>query len=527
MKKIQDIAKLIFLKESELEYYGKYMAKINKKPSSQKGKLILVSAINPTSAGEGKTTISIGLADAIRFLGGKSVLALREPSLGPVFGLKGGAVGGGNSTIIPSENINLHFTGDIHAVTSANNLLCAMIDNHIFYGNKLGIDENKILFHRCLDINDRALREITISQEKLARNVEREESFTISAASEIMAILCLAQNMQDLKKRLGNIIVAISKDGKFIYAKDLHAEGAMCALLKDALKPNLVQSSKGTPAIVHGGPFANIAHGCNSIIATRLALAQGDYVITEAGFGGDLGGEKFFDCLCQLFGLEPSCVVIVVTVKALFLHGEGDLSKGLDNLEKHIENFKNIFNQNVVVAINKFDGDKESDIQMIKEFCSSLGVPCEQASPYSGNEKDNVALAKTVMAASQSKPKVKFAYSLDQKIENKIYDICTKIYGAKDVQFSPKALESIEKFQSISKGYPVIIAKTQYSLSDNDKLLARPRDFVIHIQDVEIKNGAKFLVAKAGNISLMPGLPKEPNACFIDVTKSGKILNIK
>lgn len=527
MKKIQDIAKLISIKDSELEYYGKYMAKINKKPSSQKGKLILVSAINPTSAGEGKTTISIGLADAIRYLGGKSVLALREPSLGPVFGLKGGAVGGGNSTIIPSENINLHFTGDIHAVTSANNLLCAMIDNHIYFGNKLNIDENKILFHRCLDINDRALREITISQEKLARNVEHKESFTISAASEIMAILCLAQNLQDLKKRLGDIIVALSKDGKFIYAKDLQAEGAMCALLKDALKPNLVQSLKGTPTIVHGGPFANIAHGCSSIIATRLALSCGDYVITEAGFGGDLGGEKFFDCLCQSFNLETNCVVIVATVKALLLHGEGDLTKGMTNLEKHIKNFKDVFNQNVVVAINRFGDDKAKDIKIIKDFCSSLGVPCEEANPYSGNPKDNAALAKMVMAASQSKPKVKFAYSLDQKIENKIYDICTKIYGAKDVQFSPKALESIEKFQSISKGYPVIIAKTQYSLSDNDKLLSCPKNFDIHIQDVEIKNGAKFIVAKAGNISLMPALPKEPNACIINVTKSGKILNIK
>ncbi len=527
MKKIIDIAKQIDLKENEIENYGENIAKINKKISSEKGKLILVSSINPTTAGEGKTTVSIGLTDALNLIGENAIATLREPSLGPVFGLKGGAVGGGKSMVIPSEEINLHFTGDFHAITSANNLLCSMIDNHLYFGNTLNIDENNILFHRCLDMNDRALREITISQENLAKNVQRKESFTITAASEIMAIVCLSQSLKDLKNRLGNIIIALSKNGDFIYAKDLHAEGAMAALLKNTIKPNLVQTKEGSPAIIHGGPFANIAHGCNSILATKLSLSLCDYTITEAGFGGDLGGEKFLDCKCQLFNLKPDCVVIVVTCKALALHGENNLEKGLSNLSKHIENFKNVYNLNIVVAINRFKDDKKEDIQKIMKFCNNQYVPVVEAYPYDKGGKGCIELAKLVINTSNQNKKIKFAYSFKNSINEKIDAICKKVYGAKDVEFSKLALDKIKKYENIAKNFPVIIAKTQYSLSDNDKLIGRPSDFTVHIQDIEIKNGAKFIVAKAGKISLMPGLPYIPNACNIDINEKGKIVNLK
>ena len=494
------------------------MAKIEGQ-DTPKGKLILVTSINPTKFGEGKTTMSIGLADSMAKLNKKVVLALREPSLGPVFGIKGGATGGGESQLVPSGEINLHFTGDFHAITSANNLLCALIDNHLFQGNELGIDENNILFHRCMDMNDRALREITISQEKLKRNVERKESFAITSASEIMAILCLAENLEDLKKRLGNILVAFKKDGTPIYARDLKAENAMTILLKQAIMPNLVQTLKETPAIVHGGPFANIAHGCNSVIATKTALSLGDYCVTEAGFGADLGGEKFVDLKCRLTGLNPNVVVIVVSARAIKAHSQdGHLDAGLDNMLKHIENFKNIFNKNVIIAINKFEGDSENDLNTIRDFCLNHNVNAVLASPYI-DEYGCLELAKEVISlCEQPQTPLRFAYDLNSSIKAKIQSLAQKIYGAKDVEYSPLAEEKIKEFEELGKGYPIIVAKTQYSLSDDEKLTGRPTNFTFHVRDIEIKTGAGFIVIIAGKIALMPGLPKEPNSekMFID-----------
>ncbi len=518
MTKLQNIAKIakkLGLKKKNIDCYGNYMAKINEiKMKSKKGKLILISSINPTKFGEGKTTVAISLADSLKSLKKKAILALREPSLGPVFGVKGGATGGGNATIEPKDKINLHFTGDFHAITSTNNLLCALIDNHLYHGNSLNIDENNILFHRCIDMNDRALREITISQEKLNNNVERKENFVITAASEIMAILCLSKDIEELKSRLGDILIAYSKDNKPLFAKDLKAENSMAILLKDAIKPNLVQTLNGTPAIVHGGPFANIAHGCNSFLATDYALNLGDYCITEAGFGGDLGGEKFLDFKCRLNNFNPNIIILVVTIKALKAHGtDGALEKGFENLQKHLLNFKNIFNKNVIIAINKFDNDNEKDIKAIIEYCKQLNFKAVVSSPYFNSKLGCVELAKEVIKLCEyDNSPLKFSYDFNDSIKNKISDIAIKVYGAKKVVFSKNALKKIKLYEKLAKGFAVIIAKTQYSLSDNEKLLGAPRDFIFHVQDVEIKNGAKFIVAKAGKITLMPGLPAHPNS---------------
>lgn len=523
---IKNIAKKLNLKESQLEYYGKYKAKINNIELSRKGKLILVTAITPTKYGEGKTTVSIGLADGLTLLGEKACLALREPSLGPVFGIKGGATGGGKSLVEPSDEINLHFTGDFHAITSANNLLCALIDNHIFQGNQLKIDTNQILFHRCEDMNDRALREITISQEKLKNNRERKESFTITAASEIMALLCLAKDLDDLKTRLGNIIVAFNYDGKPVYAKELKAENAMAILLKEAIKPNLVQTLAHTPAIIHGGPFANIAHGCNSIIATNYVLSVSDYCITEAGFGADLGGEKFLDLKCRVGNFDPNLVVLVATVRALKSHSpeENNVEAGFDNLGKHIDNLKNIYNKEVLVAINYFKDDDENDIDKVKAFCAKKGVEAVVCSPYlDGGEGCTQLASKAIALCQKPLKKLTFAYELSDNIKTKIVKIAEKVYGAKKVEFSEKAEEKIAQYQPLALNMPIVVAKTQYSLLDDEK---NESDGTFHIRDIEIKNGAGFIVALAGKISLMPGLPKEPNSSRMTIDKQGNIENL-
>ena len=439
----------------------------------------------------------------------------------------GGATGGGKSQVIPSDDINLHFTGDFHAVTSANNLLCALIDNHIYHGNILDIDESKILFHRCIDINDRALREITISSENLKNNVERKEKFGITASSEIMAILCLARDYKDLKKRLGEIIIAFSKTGKPIYAKDLKTENAMTILLKDAIKPNLVQTICHTPAIIHGGPFANIAHGCNSIIATKTALSLADYVVTEAGFGADLGGEKFIDLKCREYNLNPSVVVIVVSIRALKAHSMSDsLNEGLENLSKHIENFKNVFNKDVIVAINIFKDDKKEDLDKVKDFCISMGVVAVNASPYL-KKYGCIDLAKKVLEYADKKlTNLKFSYELQDSIRDKIFSVAHSIYGADDVEYSSLAIEKISLFENLAKGYPIVIAKTQYSLSDDERLLGRPKHFKLHIKDLELKNGARFIVVIAGKITLMPGLSAHPNSEKMYIDDNGENITI-
>ncbi len=500
------------LRINSYELYGNDKAKIQPL-SDEHGKLILITSINPTKYGEGKTTLSIGLADSMSKLGKNVVLALREPSMGPVFGLKGGATGGGQSEIVPSEDINLHFTGDFHAITSANNLLCALIDNHLYNGNELNIDENNILFHRCIDMNDRALREITISQEKLKNNIVRKENFVITAASEIMEILCLATNLKDLKNRIKNILIAFSKTGKPILAGDLKAENSMTILLRDAIKPNLVQTLQHTPAIVHGGPFANIAHGCNSIIATKTALSLGDYVITEAGFGADLGAEKFIDLKCREFKLNPAVVVIVLSVRALKAHDSNDrLIGGLDNLSKHIENFQNIFNKNVIVAINKFEDDSDEDIEEIKNFCAKYKVKAILSSPYI-DKFGCIELAKEVILSADKKcSRLRFAYDVNDPLTKKIKSLAKNIYGATGVEFSPLALEKIKLYDSLAKHYPIVVAKTQYSLSDDENLKARPKNFKLHVRDIELKNGARFVVVIAGKIALMPGLSRHPNS---------------
>ncbi len=527
--KIDKIAKKLGLSDENIELYGNYKAKIKLKKLNPKGKLILVSSINPTTSGEGKTTVSIGLADGFNLLEKKVCLALREPSLGPVFGMKGGATGGGKASIVPSDDINLHFTGDFHAITSANNLLCALIDNHIFHGNALSIDCEKIVFNRCLDINDRALRNITIGQDGLQNSQPRNESFSITAASEIMAILCLARDINDLKTRLGRLIVAFDKEDKPIYASDLKAEEAMTILLKDAIKPNLVQTLSNTPCIVHGGPFANIAHGCNSIIATETAMTLADYVITEAGFGAELGGEKFFDVKCRLSGLNPSAVIIVATIKAIKLHSQKEsLEEGFENLEKHVENINKIFNKKVIVALNKFENDSQDDIEKFLLLCLQKNICCTVCSPYIDGGEGCVRLAQEVIKlCEKDNSKLKFAYKLEDDIETKIFDIASKVYGAIDVIYSTIAKEKIEKYEKIAKNFPVVIAKTQYSLSDNPKLIGRPKNFIIKINDVEIKNGACFIVAKAGKIFLMPGLSKVPNSENMKINSDGKIEGLK
>jgi len=526
---IKEVAKNLGFNESDIELFGNYKAKINDFKYNPKGKLVLVTAINPTSAGEGKTTLSIGLADGLKELNKNVCLTLREPSLGPVFGVKGGATGGGYSQIVPMEDINLHFTGDFHAVTVANNLLCSFIDNHIFQGNLLNINPDKIVFNRCMDLNDRALREIVVSNG--AKNgVPRKDNFIITAASEIMAILCLSKDINDLKKRLGDILIGFSFDDKPIFARDLKADGAMAILLKDAIKPNLVQTLIGTPALIHGGPFANIAHGCNSIIATKIALSHADYVITEAGFGADLGAEKFFDTKCRVGDLKPNAVVIVATVRALKLHGGAEkdslntenlvaLKNGMPNLFKHIENIKNVYHLPVVVAINKFSTDTDEEIKLVENEVKEAGSKAVFCDVWAKGGKGAINLAKEVISlCEQDNSEFDFCYELNDTIENKIFKIANKIYGAKRVVFEDKAKEDLEKINKLGfSNLPVIIAKTQYSLSDDQKLFNRPQNFDITIKSLQLRSGAKFIVALAGDILLMPGLSKNPAGSKMDI----------
>ena len=536
MKDIGEIAAKLGLSEENIERYGKYKAKISAEHTKKQGKLILVTAINPTASGEGKTTVSIGLADGMARLGKKVCLALREPSLGPVFGIKGGAAGGGYAQVVPMEEINLHFTGDLHAITAANNLLCAMLDNHIFRGNELDIDPEKIYFRRCLDMNDRALRNVTIGQR--GEGVEREEHFEITAASEIMAILCLATSLQDLQRRIGNIIVGENRRGEYVFARDLKAEGAMTALLKDAVKPNLVQTLEGTPAIVHGGPFANIAHGCNSILATYTALSLADWVVTEAGFGADLGAEKFLDTKCRVAGIQPDCVVVVATVKALKLHGGADkaslseenlaaLEKGMPNLYKHIENIQNVYKKPVVVAMNRFASDTPAEIELVMRGVEKAGAKAVFTDVFLQGGEGGKELAEAVCEAATQESELHYSYDLNDPIEKKISDIVKNVYGGEGASFSEIAKEKIAEAEA--RGYgrlPVIIAKTQYSLSDDAKLLARPQGFTVHVRDIIVKGGAEFVVAVAGNIMLMPGLGKVPAAEHIGVDAKGEIFGL-
>ncbi len=540
MLHIRDIAAKTGISEDDLEYYGKYKAKlssdaIKKAEKNENGKLILVTAINPTPAGEGKTTVTIGLGDAMTRMGKKTFIALREPSLGPVMGVKGGAAGGGYAQIVPMEDINLHFTGDMHAITAANNLLSAMIDNHIQKGNLLNIDVTNIVWKRCLDMNDRALRNVVIGMGGKINGIPRQDSFMITVASEVMAILCLANNVEDLKTRLGNIIVAYKYTGEPVYARDLKAEGAMAALLKDAIKPNIVQTLEHTPCFVHGGPFANIAHGCNSVQATKLAVKLGDYAITEAGFGADLGAEKFMDIKCRMSGLRPDAVVIVATVKALKYNGgvaKDDLkdenldalSKGIVNLEKHIENMQS-FGTPVVVALNRFATDTDAELETVIDRCASYGVKCALCEVFAKGGEGGIELAEYVIDAIENKPATyKPVYDTESSIEEKVNAIVTKVYGGNGVVFSNKAKKEIKKLSELGLDKkPVCIAKTQYSLSDNPSLLGRPTDFAVEIKTIRISNGAGFIVAEAGDIMTMPGLPKVPAAENIDIDENGTI----
>ena len=537
---INEIAKKINV-EDDIEQYGKYKAKISlevmeKYKSKKNGKLILMTAINPTPLGEGKTTMAIGLADGMNKIGKNAILALREPSLGPVFGIKGGATGGGHSQIAPMEDINLHFTGDIHAITAANNLLSAIIDNHIYFGNELGIE--RVVWKRCLDLNDRQLRKVNTGLSGEKNIVPREDGFDISVASEIMAILCLATDIKDLKRRIGNIVVGYNKENKPITAKDLKADGALTVLLKDAIKPNLVQSLEKTPAIVHGGPFANIAHGCNSIIATKMALKLADYVVTEAGFGADLGAEKFLDIKCRKAELNPDVVVCVATMKALKYHGGvakedvqkeniDALDKGMKNLFKHIDNLQNVYGLNVIVAINKYTYDTEKEINYLKEKLQEKGIELSLVESWEKGGEGATDLAEKVVKLAEKKHNFKYAYELNETIKNKIKDVAKKVYGAEDVEFSEEAEKEIETIEKLGYGnMPVCIAKTQYSLSDDQKNLECNEPFKIHIREIHLRAGAEFIVAIAGKIMTMPGLPRVPAAEKIDLDEDGNIVGI-
>jgi formate--tetrahydrofolate ligase len=542
LKNIYEIAKKMGVDEEDVEAYGKYKAKLSnslfqKLENNPNGKLVLVTAINPTPLGEGKTTIAIGLADGLNRLNKNAVLALREPSLGPVFGIKGGATGGGYAQVAPMEDINLHFTGDIHAITSANNLLSAMIDNHIFSGNELKI--KRVVWKRCVDLNDRVLRKVEVGLSNEKNMVSREDGFDITVASEVMAILCLSEDITDLKRRLAKIIIGYNEDDKPVYVKDLKAEGAMAVLLKDAINPNLVQTLEHTPAIIHGGPFANIAHGCNSIRATKLALKLGDYVVTEAGFGADLGAEKFIDIKCRKAKLKPDCVVCVATLKALKYHGGVSkedvylenleaLEKGTQNLLRHIDNLKNKFNCNVVVAINKYAQDSSHEIEFLKEKLMAYGVELSLANVWAEGGAGAIDLAEKIIKLSENQKELNYMYDLTDSIKTKIEKIAQKIYGAKNVCYSEEAEAQIKEIEALefTKDYPVCIAKTQYSFSDNAKDLLCEEDFDIHINEIILKNGAEFIVAKAGKIMTMPGLPKVPAAENIDIDENGIVTGI-
>lgn len=513
MTAIDMIAKKLELDKEEIINYGNYKAKINlKKDRQRKGRLILVTAINPTPYGEGKTTVSIGLADALNKYN-NTILALRQPSMGPVFGMKGGATGGGYSQVVPMDDINLHFTGDFHAITAANNLLSAAIDNHIFYGNDLNINPEKIVFERCLDVNDRALRNI---------NISRNETFNITAASEIMAIFTLAKNLDDLTKKLGNIIIAYNFENKPVFAHNLKIEGALSVILKDAFLPNLVQTLEHTPALIHGGPFANIAHGCNSIVATDLALKLSDYVVTEAGFGSDLGAEKFMNLKCQLNNISPDCIVLVATIKALKYNGGSNkediyknnlntLKKGIANLERHINHLKQ-YNKEIVVAINKYTTDTVEEIDYVKKYIENLGVLVSTSTAYVDGGNGALELSEKVIEACNKSNEVKYIYTYNQTIHEKIKEIATKVYGATDVEFTDEALKQIKNIEKLKLDkVPICIAKTQYSLTDDAKFLGSPKDFNITVRGVKLYNGAGFITVLLGNILTMPGLPKVPN----------------
>ena len=530
MQHIKEIAKTAGIDEKYLEQYGNYKAKIDyslldeKDEKGTEGKLILVTAINPTPAGEGKTTTTVGLADALRKIGKNSLVALREPSLGPVFGIKGGAAGGGYAQIIPMEDINLHFTGDFHAIGAANNLLAAMLDNHIFQGNELGIDNRRITWKRCVDMNDRQLRHVTNGLGGRINGVPREDGFDITVASEVMAVLCLSKNIDDLKERLARMIVGYTRDEQPITAAMLKAEGAMAALLKDALKPNLVQTLEGTPAFIHGGPFANIAHGCNSIIATKMALKLGDYAVTEAGFGADLGAEKFIDIKCRMAGLAPSATVIVATVRALKHHGGGDLEKGLPNLLQHVDNITNVFGIPAVVAINRFPTDTEEELGLIEDKCRSQGVNVALSEVWGKGGEGGRALAEEVVKLCEQPNSFKQAYTLNVSIEDKLNAIAQKVYRAQGVDLLPAAKKQAKQLESLGFGnLPICMAKTQYSFSDNQHLLGAPRDFRLTVRNLKVSAGAGFIVALTGDIMTMPGLPKVPSAEKIDLDSNGII----
>lgn len=543
MEPIVKIAEKLNLTEDDIELYGKYKCKISldvlrKNKDKKDGKLVLVTAINPTPAGEGKSTVTVGLGQALCKKGKNAVIALREPSLGPVFGVKGGAAGGGYAQVVPMDDINLHFTGDMHAITAANNLLCAAIDNHIHQGNALRIDSRRITFKRVMDMNDRALRNIVVGMGGKANGFVREDGFMITVASEIMAILCLATSLEDLKKRMGEIVVAYDLDGNPVYAKQLEVQGAMGLLMKDAVKPNLVQTLENTPAIIHGGPFANIAHGCNSILATKMALKLGDIAITEAGFGADLGAEKFLDIKCRYGGLKPNCVVVVATIRALKHHGGVSkedlntpnveaLAKGIVNLEKQVENIKK-FNVPVVVAINKFVSDSEDEVKYIKEFCNKMGVKVALSEVWAKGGEGGLELADIVEdIIDNEESNFEPIYSADDTIENKVLKIAKEIYGADGVTYTPAAIKQIRELEKFGLDkLPICMAKTQYSLSDNPSLLGRPEGFNITVKEVRVSNGAGFVVVLTGNIMTMPGLPKVPAANKMDILENGEIVGL-
>ena len=541
LENIENIAKKAGIEPEDIECYGKYKAKISDKifekvKKQENGKLVLVTAISPTPLGEGKTTISIAIADGLQKIGKKSMLCLREPSLGPVFGIKGGATGGGHSQVVPMEDINLHFTGDIHAITSANNLLSAMIDNHIYFGNELKF--KKVVWKRCVDLNDRQLRTVNTGLSGESKIVQREDHFDITVASEIMAIVCLSKDIFELREKLGNIIVGYNEEDKPIYAKDLKAQGAMAVLLKDAIKPNLVQTLEHTPALIHGGPFANIAHGCNSIRATKLALKLSDYTITESGFGADLGAEKFLDIKCKKFGIKPDAVVLVTTIKALKYHGGAEkeniqkenieaIKNGLHNLYKHIDNIKNKFGLNVIVALNKYYTDTKEEIDFLTQKLKEKQIEISIVEGWEKGGEGAIDIANKIVELANKNSNLNYMYELEDDIKTKILKVSTKIYGAKNVIYSKEAEKQIEKINLFGySNLPICIAKTQYSFSDDPKNLECKNDYSINVKSVELKAGAGFIVVIAGNIMTMPGLPKMPAAENIDIDKDGNIIGL-